>query len=43
MFVVVELCNSREEGKKRRMIVNNIKIYHICTGRGYNDVLKAVE
>jgi hypothetical protein len=27
-----------EEGKEKRMIVNNIKIYNICAGRRYNDI-----
>jgi hypothetical protein len=27
-----------EEGKEKRMIATSIEIYHICAGRGYNDI-----
>jgi hypothetical protein len=32
------LWNSREEGKEKRMIVNNMEMDYICAGRGYGDV-----
>jgi hypothetical protein len=40
MLTIVEamLWNSGKEGKENRMIVINIKILHICAGRGHNDM-----
>jgi hypothetical protein len=35
---VTTLWNLREEGKEKRMLVNNIKMHYICAGRGYNNV-----
>jgi hypothetical protein len=39
MFVTVELLYGTpvDERKEKRMMVNNIKIYYISAGRGYND------
>jgi hypothetical protein len=35
MFAIVELLYvTREEGKEKRTIVNNIKTYNICADRG---------
>jgi hypothetical protein len=37
MFVIVELlCGTQEEGKEKKMIVNNITMHYICAGRRCN-------
>jgi hypothetical protein len=39
MFVIVELLYGTQGRRKRkRKIVNNIKIHYICAGRGYTNM-----
>jgi hypothetical protein len=39
MSVIVEqLYGTWEEGKEKKMIVNNIEMRYICAGRGHDDM-----
>jgi hypothetical protein len=38
-MAIVQLCyGTPGRGKEKRMIVNNIKVLHVCSGRGLHDM-----